>query len=333
MVCAETSKRLARSSTITRPKARAILRISFWRWVRPVMAAPRDKSAPMVRRFRRPVNTKPEIFSWPMIRLMIHGVLSDFRSHQPSITMRLCWQVLAIAIFFLATPSVAGPFYRMPDGLDALTRPLIPVANDTKRAEPDIDMFAFMSGKCSTLKVAGRDFACRAVAYFHSQQGRANLTIALDDPSDNSHIISFSGETARRELDNNLYELPIDQMLLNSRDRPKVDGLPVPSTELSTGTCKQVGSLATRLISSIACSATDKNGKNYELLFESDGSPITLRRIRQLPVTSENRSPRRIEQRECRHKADIARILPRDWTAYILRCLGEDTEPAPAAAQ
>src|SRR5450631_1471027 len=40
MVCAETSKRRARSSTITRPKARAILRISFWRWVRPVMTTP-----------------------------------------------------------------------------------------------------------------------------------------------------------------------------------------------------------------------------------------------------------------------------------------------------
>src|SRR5215218_6690941 len=41
MVCAETSKRFARSSTITRPKARAILRISFWRWVSRVTATPR----------------------------------------------------------------------------------------------------------------------------------------------------------------------------------------------------------------------------------------------------------------------------------------------------
>src|SRR6266852_2449097 len=45
MVCAETSKRRARSSTITRPKARARLRISFWRWVRPVMTAPRTEGA------------------------------------------------------------------------------------------------------------------------------------------------------------------------------------------------------------------------------------------------------------------------------------------------
>src|SRR3984893_12098787 len=46
MVCAETSKRRARSSTITRPKARAMFRISDWRWVRPVMTAPRAKTHP-----------------------------------------------------------------------------------------------------------------------------------------------------------------------------------------------------------------------------------------------------------------------------------------------
>ena len=32
------------------------------------------------------------------------------------------------------------------------------VANDTKLQEPDTDIFALMSGKCSTLKIAGRDF-------------------------------------------------------------------------------------------------------------------------------------------------------------------------------
>ena len=40
MVCADTSKRLARSSTITRPKARAILRISVWRWDSPATRHP-----------------------------------------------------------------------------------------------------------------------------------------------------------------------------------------------------------------------------------------------------------------------------------------------------
>jgi hypothetical protein len=244
-------------------------------------------------------------------------------------TMRLGRPGFAVALVFLATPSVAGPSH---GSRLAAQPPVILVANETKPKEPETDIFALMSGKCSTLKIAGRDFACKAVAYFHSQQGRANFTVALDDPADESHVVSFSGENARREQDN-LYELQVDRMLLNSRDRPKVDGLPVPLAELSAGTCKQVGNLAARLISSVSCSAVDKSGRKYELQFESDGLPITLRKIRQAPLKAENRSPRQIEQRECRHKADVARILPRDWAAYILRCLGEDSESAPAADQ
>jgi hypothetical protein len=35
-------------------------------------------------------------------------------------------------------------------------------------------------------------FNCRIVAYFHSEKGRADFTIPLDDPADKSHVISFS---------------------------------------------------------------------------------------------------------------------------------------------
>src|SRR5437763_5458142 len=56
MVWAETSKRLARSSTVTRPNVRARFRISFWRFVSPVTAAPQVNPPLMVRLFRRPVN-------------------------------------------------------------------------------------------------------------------------------------------------------------------------------------------------------------------------------------------------------------------------------------
>src|ERR1700733_403121 len=169
---------------------------------------------------------------------MLHDTF-DFMSYPPGITMRLCRQAFTVAIILLATPSLA----------------------ETKRQEPDTDIFVLMSGKCSTLKIAGRDFACKAVAYFHGEQGRANFTIALDDPADDSHVISFSGENARREEQANLYELQIDRMLLNSKDRPKVDGLPVPFVESSTGTCKQLGTLVSMRISSISCSAIDKDGK------------------------------------------------------------------------
>jgi hypothetical protein len=235
-------------------------------------------------------------------------------------TMHLRRQILAVAVIFLATPSVAEPSYRsrvsqqvqnfeqqlaaakardaeglaavpfplfsdrMPDDLQTFAPPVILVSNETKQQEPDIDIFAFMSGKCSTLEIAGRDFACRSVAFFHSTQGRAYFTIALDDPTDDGHIISFSGRNGRRGQDD-LYELPIDRMLLNSKNRPKVDGLPVPFVELSAGMCKQLGNFAARQVSSISCTAMDKNGKKYELQFESDGSPITVRRIRPSPPT------------------------------------------------
>jgi len=246
-------------------------------------------------------------------------------------TMPLRRQILAVAIIFLAAPSMAEPS----NGRSATSeRPLTLASNETKPAEPDTDLFALMSGKCSTLKIAGRDFACRAVAYFHGEQGRANFTIALDDPADNSHVISFSGENARREEQNNLYELQIDRMLLSSRDRPKVDGLPVPLVELSDGTCRQLGSLAAMQISSISCSAVDRNGNKYELQFVSDGKPITLRRIRQMPLVSEKRRARQTEQLQCRQKAGVAKVLPRDQPAYILECLAQNGEKlAPAEPQ
>jgi hypothetical protein len=251
-------------------------------------------------------------------------------SDQPSLTMRLCRQAFAASMILLATPCVAAP----PHGGHILhesetsTRPVIAVSNENKPQEPNIDMFAFMTGKCSTLKVAGRDFSCRAVAYFHSEEGRANFTIALDDPTDNSHIISFSGENARREQDD-LYELSVDRMLLNSKDRPKVDGLPVPSAELSAGSCKQIGSFAAARVSSISCSATDKDGKKYELQFESDGSPIIVRTIKQAPLTEKKRRARLNERLECRNKADVAKVLPRDLTAYIIRCLAQESSQKP----
>ena len=184
--------------------------------------------------------------------------------------MRLYWQLLA-AILLVATPCMAGPADNAHFSED--------VTNESKPQEADTDLLALMSGRCSILSVAGHDFACKTVAYSHGTRGRAYFTIALDDPADHSHIISFSGENGQR-TDQNLYELPVDRMLLNSKHRPKVDGLPVPFVEASAGKCTQLGNFAAGQVSSIACFATDKNGKKYELRFESDGSPITLRRVR-----------------------------------------------------
>jgi len=69
-------------------------------------------------------------------------------------------------------------------------------------------------------------------------------------------------------------------MELNSKDRPKIDGLPIPAVELSDGACRQNGNFARREVSSVSCTAIDKKGRFYQLQFESDGTPITVRRVR-----------------------------------------------------
>jgi hypothetical protein len=281
--------------------------------------------------------------------------------------MRL-WQVFAVAITFFATRSGAEPPHdgrllqhvqnfeeypatakaryaedlvirpfrpisnNMPNRLGAFGLPVIFVSDESKK-EPDTILFASMSGKCTTLQIAGRNFACRAVAFYQTELGRANFAIALDDPTDNSHIVTFSGENGRREQ-GDLYELPVDRMLLKSKDRPKADGLPVPLVELSTGTCKQLGNFAKSQVSSISCTAISTKGEKYELQFESDGAPMKVLRLRESPVPTDKQRARQVAQFECRLKADAAKVLRRDRTAYIIRCLGEDSQdPATTTPQ
>ena len=219
--------------------------------------------------------------------------------YKPSVTTRLCRRLLPVALILVAAPSLARPIHAAasipvkrppvlpfsanapgkPDQLDASERPLLAISDKVSRQEPDAIIFAMMSGKCRTLRVAGRDFGCRAVAFFQTEEGRANYTIVLDDPLDRSHTVTFSGDNGRR-ADNDLYELPVDRILLKSKDRPKADGLPVPFVEVSAGLCRQIGNFVTRRVSSVACSATDSHGKKYELVYETDGSPVDVRRIK-----------------------------------------------------
>ena len=41
--------------------------------------------------------------------------------------------------------------------------------------DPDTIIFALMSGRCSTLNVGGHAFACRAVAFFQTEEGPREL--------------------------------------------------------------------------------------------------------------------------------------------------------------
>jgi hypothetical protein len=220
--------------------------------------------------------------------------------------MHICWRVVAAASFALSMISGALG------------------ADEAARNEPDVDMFASMAGKCSILKVAESDYACAAVAFFHSPGGRSSFAVALNDPEDSSHIITFSGENSKREQ-NDLYELAVDRMLIKSKDRPKVEGLPLPAVVLSSGTCRQIGNFAAQRVSSVSCAATDATGTKYELQFESDGSPIKVKMIRVADPAVEDAHAKviaaHIEQLKCRQLAAAQGVLPRDRTAFILRCM------------
>ena len=221
--------------------------------------------------------------------------------------MRMCWRAIAAAFISLVTASSAL------------------IADETERHEPDIDKYASMAGKSSSVKDAERDFVCTSVAFFHSPGGRSSFTIPLNDPDDDSHIITFSGDKAKRDQD--VFELSIDQMLLKSKDRPKLDGLPVPSVVPASGSCRQIGNFATQHVSSVACTATDANAVTYEFQFESDGSPIRVMMIRPPdPEPDERRAKAlavHIDQIKCRQKADAQHVLPRDRTDFILQCMDE----------
>ena len=217
--------------------------------------------------------------------------------------MRICWRRGGIAAALFLTASV-----------------------ELFAVEIEVDVFASMAGRCSTLKIAERDFACTSVAFSHSPGGRSGFTVPLNDPDDDTHIITFSGENGRR-TDNDVYELPIDRMLLKSKDSPKEDGLPTPAVEPSTGTCKQVGNFVTQRVSSVSCTASDGKGRKYQLQFESDGSPIVVKMIRVADPGERQRSNElasHIEQLKCRHKAEAQGVLPRDRTEFILRCMEEE---------
>jgi hypothetical protein len=189
--------------------------------------------------------------------------------------MRLSRQIVAaLALVVLASPVLAES-----------AAP--PIAADIERQDPDIDVYALMSGNCPTLKIDGTSFSCKTMAFFHGLHGRVSFTVVLDDPSDESHIVSFSGPGSR-QASANFYYLAVDRVFLNSKDRPREDGLPVPLPVASTGSCKQIGSLVLRQITSIACNATDGHGKTFELQFQSDSSPILVRRIKQAPVGSQD---------------------------------------------
>lgn len=240
--------------------------------------------------------------------------------------MRFCRLALTLAVASLAgslsaSPVPAGAMAPAAFSRPAADRSIVPAAATEETY--DIDLIVGMSGKCATFRVGGQNLPCRAVKYFHGESGRAYFTIAVDDPADRGHIVSFSGDKARRDK-NDLYELAVDQVLLNSRERPQVNGVRVPRVEPSNGTCRQFGDIESKQIKSISCVATDMEGRTYELQFQADGQPATVQKITREPLESVRRRARLRTMKACRIKAADAQILPRDKAAYIIQCLEQN---------
>lgn len=236
--------------------------------------------------------------------------------------MRSRWFALTAIACLAAAPyagaALAGPSMSPNAGLPAPARPVVPAANDDTTY--DIDLIVAFSGKCTVFRVAGQNLPCRAVKYFHGESGRAFFTVAVDDPADKGNIVSFSGDKARRER-NDFYELTVDQVLLNSKQRPLAGGVRVPRVEPSSGSCKQIGDIDSKQIRSVSCTATDRTGRVYELHFEAGGEPATVQKITREPLESVRRRARLRALKACRAKAAEAQILPRDAAAYIINCL------------
>jgi len=229
--------------------------------------------------------------------------------------------LILIADSVLAASARAAPLPRPgePDRTVQL-RPIVRVAADDENY--DIDMIVTFSGRCVTFRAAGQSLPCRAVKYFHGQGGRAYFTIAIDDPTDKGHILSFSGDKARREK-NDFYELTIDQMLLNSKDRPRVNAVRVPLVKQASGICRQFGDVEKKRITAVSCNATDKDGLKYELEYQADGEQALVQTIVRESADLAKRRKRLRALTVCKRKAVEAQILPRDSTSYIIQCLEE----------
>ena len=105
------------------------------------------------------------------------------------------------------------------------------------------------------------------------------FAVAVDDPSDENHVVSFSGENGKRADDNSYGRRSTaccstprigrrSTAYRCRRSRP-------PSAAAATG------NFAARKVNDVTCSATDNEGRTYQRPFVSDGKPVSVRRIRQ----------------------------------------------------
>ncbi|RTL77234.1 MAG: hypothetical protein EKK35_17875 [Bradyrhizobiaceae bacterium] len=183
------------------------------------------------------------------------------------------------------------------------------VCSTAHAQQADIEISALMKGRCQAA-VANKSYNCKPVSYMITGN-RALFTMALDDPEDDGRVLSFSGSRSDGEISpEKAYELKIDRMLLNSKDRPKVQGVPVPLIKQAKGKCSQTGDFARRQVQVISCTATDDQGIDYLLRFESDGSPISVVRSKDERLPTEASASKSFVGKWYAEKPDACRSKP-----------------------
>jgi TonB family protein len=189
----------------------------------------------------------------------------------------------------LAMLQRAQPFPRLPDSIagneQSFTLPILFASRQAKPLYDDVEVTAYLPGRCRTMTIAGPNLACKYVVYTRTKPGRAYFTVVLDDPNDPRHVLTFSG-TEGRKPGYDQYELSIDRILHYSKAQPPIDGVPSPVVEPSSGICKQVGDFSARKLASLSCSTANPAGRSFTLEFVSDGTPIKVKSARddQLPA-------------------------------------------------
>src|SRR3954469_10364234 len=89
MVCADTSKRRARSSTVTRPKARAMLRISDWRCDSPATATPQSANKRLMVPISRQGSTDQVAEARILVKASVRGLQPALGEELPHDTLGL----------------------------------------------------------------------------------------------------------------------------------------------------------------------------------------------------------------------------------------------------
>jgi len=174
-----------------------------------------------------------------------------------------------------AEPLPVAPASVKDDELDFVLPVVYRLSQSALTSAADIDVAAFMSGKCSSTSL-GEHLDCKHAVYALTRNGRVSFRIVLEDREKARQAVVFAGAEASKPQ-GDTYQVSIDQIRLYLKALPKPEGTVDNPVKAVTGTCKQIGDFSRRKLSRLSCSASEEGGQVYAVEFESDGSPIKVK--------------------------------------------------------